>query len=213
MNRPWPTRSSTLSPKIQKYHMLPMTCIQLPCRNRRAERLDHHGTALCGVGDYHLKGSPADPNRLYASQGTGWFGQLIQRSPDGGATWSRPAISLRTTAPLARTSGTHGTQRPWVFKRVWHLEPSLADPDTVYAGVEDAAIFRSSTRRSDVAGTGRPARPRQRGRNGSRARVECASTLSLSTQTIRTECTSRSRRPARSAPTTTERRGNRSLTG
>jgi photosystem II stability/assembly factor-like uncharacterized protein len=26
---------------------------------------------------------------------------------------------------------------------VWHLEPSLKDPDTVYAGVEDAAIFKS----------------------------------------------------------------------
>jgi len=27
---------------------------------------------------------------------------------------------------------------------VWHFEPSLTDPDTVYAGVEDAALFRSS---------------------------------------------------------------------
>ncbi|MFZ1803792.1 MAG: exo-alpha-sialidase, partial [Nitrospira sp.] len=37
-----------------------------------------------------------------------------------------------------------GSQRPWEFKRVWHLEPSLTDPDTVYAGVEDAAIFKST---------------------------------------------------------------------
>jgi photosystem II stability/assembly factor-like uncharacterized protein len=27
---------------------------------------------------------------------------------------------------------------------VWHLEPSLSDPDTVYAGVEDAALFRTT---------------------------------------------------------------------
>jgi hypothetical protein len=31
---------------------------------------------------YHIKGSPADPNRLYASQSSGWFGQMIQRSND-----------------------------------------------------------------------------------------------------------------------------------
>jgi photosystem II stability/assembly factor-like uncharacterized protein len=41
--------------------------------------------------------------------------------------------------------GTHqwydGTPHPWEFARVWHLEPSLTDPDVVYAGVEDAALF------------------------------------------------------------------------
>ncbi len=36
-----------------------------------------------------------------------------------------------------------GTQHPWEFKRVWHLEPSLDNPDVVYAGAEDAALFRS----------------------------------------------------------------------
>ncbi|MCK6633260.1 MAG: hypothetical protein L6Q31_12955, partial [Fimbriimonadaceae bacterium] len=43
--------------------------------------------------------------------------------------------------------GTHqwydGTPHPWAFARVWHLEPAPADPDVVYAGVEDAALFRS----------------------------------------------------------------------
>ncbi len=92
---------------------------------------------------YHLKGSPADPNRLYASQSSGWFGQMIQRSDDGGKTWDAVDNKFR----YAGTPGTHlwydGTQHPWEFKRVWHLEPSLDDPDTVYAGVEDAAIFRT----------------------------------------------------------------------
>jgi hypothetical protein len=37
-----------------------------------------------------------------------------------------------------------GTQHPWEFKRVWHIEPSLTDPDTAYAGVEDAAIFKTT---------------------------------------------------------------------
>jgi hypothetical protein len=93
---------------------------------------------------YHLKGSPADPRRLWASQGTGWFGQLIQRSDDGGATWEPVGNEFAYATP----AGTHlwydGTPHPWEFARVWHLEPSPTDPDTVWAGVEDAALFRST---------------------------------------------------------------------
>jgi hypothetical protein len=108
---------------------------------------------------YHIKGSPADPDRLYASQSSGWFGQIIQRSDDGGKTWDPPGGGLTTTPtgmPKIESNrfvyegdvGEHlwydGTSRPWEFKRVWHLEPSLSDPDTVYAGVEDAALFRTT---------------------------------------------------------------------
>jgi photosystem II stability/assembly factor-like uncharacterized protein len=93
---------------------------------------------------YHLKGSPADPNRIFASQSTGWFGQLIQRSDDGGKTWSPVGKDFTYDG----VPGTHqwydGTPHPWEFARVWHLEPSLTDPDVVFAGVEDAALFRSS---------------------------------------------------------------------
>ncbi len=93
---------------------------------------------------YHLKGSPVDPDRLWASQSTGWFGQLIQRSDDGGHTWDPVGKDFR----YATEPGTHqwydGTPHPWEFARVWHLEPSLTDPDTVYAGVEDAALFKST---------------------------------------------------------------------
>jgi hypothetical protein len=93
---------------------------------------------------YHVKGSPVDPNRLYASQSSGWFGQIIQRSNDGGATWEVAGNQF----PYEGVPGTHqwydGTPHPWEFKRVWHLEPSLTDPDTVYAGIEDAALFRST---------------------------------------------------------------------
>jgi photosystem II stability/assembly factor-like uncharacterized protein len=114
---------------------------------------------------YHVKGSPADPNRLYASQSSAWFGQVMQISSDGGKTWDAPGgnIEIGPESPRAGSSNkfvyddseatgkpltTHqwydGTQRPWEFKRVWHLEPSLSDPDVVYAGVEDAALFVSS---------------------------------------------------------------------
>ncbi len=102
------------------------------------------GPHFAGWEVYHVAGSPVDPNRLYASQSTGWFGQLIQRSDDGGQTWE-PAGKDFTYEGVP---GTHqwydGTPHPWEFARVWHLEPSPFDRDTVYAGVEDAALFRST---------------------------------------------------------------------
>ncbi len=110
----------------------------------KRDRWQVSGPHFGGWEMYHLKGSPADPNRLYASQSTGWFGQQIQRSDDGGKSWE----PVGNEFAYAGTPGTHlwydGTPRPWAFARVWHLEPSLTDPDTVYAGVEDAALFRST---------------------------------------------------------------------
>jgi photosystem II stability/assembly factor-like uncharacterized protein len=102
------------------------------------------GPHFAGWEIYHVKGSPVDPNRLYASQSSGWFGQMMQRSNDGGKTWE----AIGNKFVYDGDPGTHqwydGTQHPWEFKRVWHVEPSLSDPDTVYAGVEDAALFRST---------------------------------------------------------------------
>ena len=133
----------------------------------KREKWDVSGPHFAGWEMYHLKGSPADPNRIYASQTSGWFGQIIQRSDDGGKTWFQPGTpageSTTTTegmpkgesnkfvyntsaeggAPLTTHQFYDGSQHPWEFKRVWHLEPSLTDPDTVYAGVEDAALFVS----------------------------------------------------------------------
>src|SRR5207247_771932 len=124
----------------------------------KRQKWDVSGPHFAGWEMYHLKGSPVDPNRIYASQTSGWFGQIIQRSDDGGKTWEAPGGGLTTTPegmPKAESNkfvyegevGTHkwydGTQHPWEFKRVWHLEPSLTDPDTVYAGVEDAALFKT----------------------------------------------------------------------
>src|SRR5437867_3486939 len=110
----------------------------------KRDRWDVSGPHFAGWELYHLKGSPADPNRLYASQTSGWFGQVVQRSSDGGKNWE----PVGNKFVYDGTPGTHkwydGTQHPWEFKRVWRLEPSLTDPDTVYAGVEDAAIFRTT---------------------------------------------------------------------
>ena len=108
------------------------------------DRWQVSGPHFAGWELYHIKGSPADPDRLYASQSSGWFGQMVQRSCDGGKTWE----AVGNQFAYDGTPGTHqwydGTQHPWEFKRVWHMEPSLTDPDTVFAGVEDAAIFRTT---------------------------------------------------------------------
>jgi photosystem II stability/assembly factor-like uncharacterized protein len=131
----------------------------------RRQKWKVDGPHFGGWEIYHLKGSPVDPNRIYVSQTSSWFGQIIQRSDDGGKSWSTPGgekmpdpsgppdgisnkfaydTSPETGKPLTTHQWYDGTQHPWEFKRVWHLEPSHTDPDTVYAGVEDAAIFRTT---------------------------------------------------------------------
>jgi len=128
----------------------------------KRENWQVNGPIFAGWEMYHLAGSPVDPDRIYASQSSGWFGQIIQRSNDGGQTWETPGgekmpdpsgppgglsnkfvydTSSQTGKPLTTHQWYDGSQRTWEFKRVWHLEPSLTDPDIVYAGVEDAALF------------------------------------------------------------------------
>ncbi|HXA82023.1 MAG TPA: exo-alpha-sialidase [Methylomirabilota bacterium] len=133
----------------------------------KREKWEVSGPHFAGWEIYHLKGSPVDPNRIYCSQSSGWFGQVIQRSDDGGKTWFQPGTppgetktpdgmpkgesnkfkyddSKETGKPLTTHQWYDGTQHPWEFKRVWHLEPSHTDPNLVYAGVEDAALFKST---------------------------------------------------------------------
>jgi len=169
---------------------------------------DVSGPHFGGWEMYHLKGSPVDPNRLYASQSSSWFGQVIQRSNGGGKTWEAVGNKFVYDGPTGTHQWYDGTPHPWEFARVWHLEPSLTDPDTVYAGVEDAALFRTTdggqtwhelpglrTHESDIS--------------GSPARAACACTRSCSIPRRRGGSSSRSRPPARSAATTPGRRGGR----
>lgn len=131
----------------------------LTSSNRRTWRVS--GPHFAGWEIYHIKGSPVDPSRIYASQSSGWFGQIMQRSNNGGKTWETPGSSPEDLKgpegmPKGESNkfvyegevGTHkwydGTQHPWEFKRIWHLEPSHENADTAYAGAEDAAIFKTT---------------------------------------------------------------------
>lgn len=109
----------------------------------KREKWEVSGPHFGGWEMYHLKGSPVNPNRIYASQSSDWFGQMVHRSDDGGNTWE----TVGNEFPYDGVPGTHqwydGKPHPWEFNRVWHFEPSLTEADTVYAGVEDAALFRS----------------------------------------------------------------------
>ena len=112
--------------------------------DEKRDRWDISGPHFAGWEIYHVKGSPVNPDRIYASQTSGWFGQVLQRSDDGGKTWNTAGNQFVYDG----VAGTHqwydGTPHPWEFARVWHLEPSLTDSETVYAGVEDAALFKST---------------------------------------------------------------------
>jgi len=110
----------------------------------KRQKWDVSGPHFGGWEIYHLKGSPADPNRIYASQSSSWFGQVIQRSSDGGKTWETVGNKFTYEGTVGNHLWYDGTQRPFEFARVWHLEPSLTDPDTAYAGIQDAALFQTT---------------------------------------------------------------------
>ena len=109
----------------------------------KRDRWEVDGPLFGGWEVYHMAASPADPDRLYASQSTGWFGQLMQRSDDGGRSWAAVGNDFSYKGAAGHHQWYDGTPHPWEFARVWHIEPSVEEPDVLYAGVEDAALFRS----------------------------------------------------------------------
>src|SRR6516165_10423852 len=148
--RAYPARGEA----TRKEHQTTMSGVRLLVGTRKGafiltsdgkrEKWDVCGPYFAGWEIYHMKGSPADPNRIYVSQTSGWFGQQVQLSKDGGKTFEAVNNKFLYDGPTGTHQWYDGTPHPWEFKRVWHFEPSLADPDTVYAGVEDAALFRSA---------------------------------------------------------------------
>ena len=144
------------------------------------QRWDVQGPFFAGWECYHVKGSPADPNRIYCSQSSSWFGQIIQRSNDGGRTWEQPGTkpgestttaegmpkgesnkfvydnSAGTGKPLTTHQFYDGTQHPWEFKRVWHLEPSLTEADVVFARAAGIDYYSESSVGEFLLGNPRP---------------------------------------------------------
>src|SRR4030095_6471667 len=67
---------------------------------------DVSGPHFAGWEIYHVKGSPADPNRLYAAQTSSGVGHGIPRSEDGGKSWHQPG-----TPPGEPTTTPDGTPK------------------------------------------------------------------------------------------------------
>ncbi|HEV7678460.1 MAG TPA: exo-alpha-sialidase [Candidatus Dormibacteraeota bacterium] len=73
------------------------------------------------------------PARIFAGVGAGHWGPRLSYSDDLCQTWTETeeaaiAFPEHTGAALAR---------------IWQIQPSLSEPDVVYAGVEPHALFRS----------------------------------------------------------------------
>jgi hypothetical protein len=111
-------------------------------KDRRDWKIE--GPFFSGWEIYHINGSPVNPDRIYASQSSGWFGQVIQRSDDGGRSWNPVGNNFVYEGELGTHQWFDGTQKPWQFKRIWQIQPSLTEPETVFAGAEDAALFKSA---------------------------------------------------------------------
>ena len=143
-----------------------------------------NGPHFAGWEIYHLKASPADPNRIYASQSSSWFGQIVQRSDDGGRTWN----PVGNRFVYDGTPGTHqwydGTPHPWEFARVWHFEPSLHDPDTRLRRCRRCRALSLDRRRAKLGRAWQGCARTRRPIRGNRAPAACACTRSSSIRAI-----------------------------
>ena len=124
----------------------------------KREQWEVSGPHFGGWEIYHVKGSPADPNRLYASQSSGWFGQLIQRSDDGGKTWEPVGNEFEYDGDPGTHQWYDGTPHPWEFTA--RLAPR-AVPHRPRHGLRRRRGRRPvplGRRRAELAGAARAAR-------------------------------------------------------
>ena len=92
------------------------------------------GPFLRGASVFHMSFDKRDRKTIYAAVNSGHFGPTVQMSRDFGRTWANAEKPPR----FPENSRLN-------VENVWHIEPGRSDePDVVYAGVDPAALFRSS---------------------------------------------------------------------
>src|SRR5947207_14748191 len=96
----------------------------------KRDRWEVSGPHFGGWEIYHLTGAPVDPDRLYASQSSSWFGQVIQRSDDGGTRWAPVGHEFGYDGGPCRHQWHDGTQHRWPVARAYQRGPPLSDPET-----------------------------------------------------------------------------------
>jgi len=184
-----------------------------------------NGPHFAGWEIYHVKGSPVDPNRIYASQTSGWFGQIIQRSDNGGKTWNTPGSSaeeLKNPDGMSKgesnkfvydtSAGTtehsiHGSSNA---SGIWNRRWAIRTPFTPASKMRPYSVQQTAASR----GTNWPACAAAiPDRSGNLARAECVCTRFFSIRKIENECSSRSRLRVHFAPMMPEKHGAQSIAG
>src|SRR6058998_3516732 len=95
------------------------------------------GPFLAGAGVYHMGLDPRDGRTVYAA------------APHAAEPWGPAVYRGRIGSEPKPTSSSPKFKEgsDLAVSRVWHIEPgSSNEPDTIYAGVEPAALFRSEDR-------------------------------------------------------------------
>jgi hypothetical protein len=103
----------------------------------------------------HMNMDPRD-GRVHTSVSHFVYGPTTHYSDDLGQTWtqakvvpafSRPSVSGRPAGTVEEAFGGQPTDKPEEVIKVWNITPGRADePDVLYAGVQPAALFKSSDR-------------------------------------------------------------------
>ena len=143
---------TSLHEAADRVHTLPVT--SLTPSSFRARAVDHLALAVGTTkGLFFVSDGVVDgpfmagdlvlafaqlPGRYLTSTTDSHFGPNIRVSVDGGTTWDEPG-----TRPIAFPADTGAA-----LTSVWQLHPDRRPnaPDTVWAGVEPAALFRSDDR-------------------------------------------------------------------
>ncbi len=106
----------------------------LTSRDRRTWKPS--GPFLVGKRVYHAFVDTRRSARLFAAANDDFFGSKVHYSDDFGPTWKEPEQGVAFTKDGGRS-----------LKNIWILEPGReADPDTLYCGVDPAALFVSTDR-------------------------------------------------------------------
>jgi len=108
-----------------------------------------------GWNVFHMVMDPRD-KRLYAAVTHFVYGATVQYSDDFGATWtqspasptfSRPSASGRPSGSVEELVAGGTPAKAEQVLAVWNIEPGRADePGVLYAGVQPAALFKSTDR-------------------------------------------------------------------
>ena len=107
-------------------------------QSRRQWQID--GPFNPGTDVFHLVYDQRNGGTIFSASNSMWFGPQIEFSRDLGQTWQQAEAQPRFTNKPEYAEHDGDT-----VSRIWHIEPGRAgEPETLYAGVQPAALFKST---------------------------------------------------------------------